>query len=68
MPRTSAQLTKILAEYPSAVVLAGGTDLALEVTQQLHSLQHIVCLSRVEEIRHIQFEDDLCRIGACLIV
>jgi len=64
IPKTMSQLEAALAEDPSAVILAGGTDLALEVTQKLKPLKKIVCLTQIEQLQKIEIDENQCSIGA----
>ena len=53
LPNSTRQLAELLRQYPGARLLAGGTDLALEVTQQLKPLDDIIFLGNVAELRKI---------------
>ena len=64
LPRSTAQLAALLQRHPDARLLAGGTDLALEVTQQLQSLEDIIYLGEVAALRQIHTRDDCVEIGA----
>ncbi len=57
-PRSARQLADLLQQYPEARLLAGGTDLALEVTQQLKSPENIVFLGGVAELGQIRTDLD----------
>lgn len=60
------QVLEILAEKGAgARIIAGGTDLVLELRQGLHEpVQTLVDISRVEELCQIRLEDDLIHLGA----
>lgn len=64
LPRSARQLAGLLQRYPDARLLAGGTDLALEVTQQLKSPDDIIFVGRVAELRRIKSNKDAHEIGA----
>lgn len=51
-PTSAQQLATLMQQNPHARLLAGGTDLALEVTQQLNSITPIIFLGEVTELRH----------------
>ncbi|ALM52725.1 xanthine dehydrogenase small subunit [Halomonas huangheensis] len=57
-PRTLDQLVDLRSRYPDARLVAGGTDLWLEVTQQLADFSRVIDTTRVDELRHIQPGDD----------
>lgn len=65
-PRTLAQLDALTGEYPEAVLLGGGTDVGLWVTQQLRRLPHIIALNDVDALRRITQDDDSLLIGAAV--
>ncbi len=49
-PASVAELQALLGEYPNARILAGGTDLGLEVTKAHRTFETIVYLGRVAEL------------------
>ena len=49
-PRDLAELNHLMTEYPSAKLIAGGTDLVLEITQRYESFSSFIDLSRVTEM------------------
>ncbi len=63
-PVSLDRLLALRAEHPEAHLLAGGTDLALLVTKEYRSLDSVILVSRVEELRAITTETDAIRIGA----
>lgn len=65
-PQTVQQLADYLIANPDAHLLAGGTDLALMVTQQLDSLDKLVYLGNVNELTMIEQEPDQWRVGAAV--
>ncbi|MCE9508107.1 MAG: xanthine dehydrogenase small subunit [Alphaproteobacteria bacterium] len=52
-PRTVKELAEILALYPEATLLAGGTDVGLWVTKQHLALNTIIYTGNVVELRQI---------------
>jgi xanthine dehydrogenase small subunit len=50
MPQTRQELARLRHTYPSARLIAGGTDLSLEVTQQLKSLPDLIDISHVDDL------------------
>ena len=55
-----------LAADPTATVLAGGTDLMVQVNRGDHSIGNVVAIDRVPELRGWTREGDVLRIGAGL--
>ena len=53
-----------LAADPTATVLAGGTDLMVQVNRGDHSIGNVVVIDRVPELRGWTHEGDVLRIGA----
>ena len=64
MPESVSQLTKLKNRYPEARLLGGGTDLALEVTQQLREIDNIIYLGHVQELAEIKHSNGITEIGA----
>ena len=54
LPKSARAAGELLRQNPRARLLAGGTDLALEVTQQLQPPEEMVCLERVAELRRVR--------------
>lgn len=63
-PLNESALQAIMAQYPQAPLIAGGTDLMLDVTQRYRSYKHLIDVSRVAELRSITETQDTVRIGA----
>ncbi|KOC90825.1 xanthine dehydrogenase small subunit [Winslowiella iniecta] len=51
MPKTVAQLAELYQRYPDARLLAGGTDLTLQITQQYKSLPLLIALEQIDELK-----------------
>lgn len=66
IPRNLAELSRAYLEYPDARLLAGGTDLALEVTQTLKTLNRIILLDRVTELLQITNGGGWLTVGAAV--
>lgn len=64
VPKTVAQLADLLAENPTARLLAGGTDLALQVTQHYKALPVLIALEQVDELKNCQITPDEIVLGA----
>nr|WP_246395128.1 xanthine dehydrogenase small subunit [Microbulbifer rhizosphaerae] len=65
-PRDLAELEQLLGEHPDARLIAGGTDLMLEVTQHYRSIEKMIDLSAVEELHRIDERDERIHMGAAL--
>ncbi|EBA00042.1 xanthine dehydrogenase small subunit [Marinobacter sp. ELB17] len=65
-PTTLASLRELRVQFPEARLLAGGTDLALEITQQLKDLPHLIALGGIEELQAIHEDDDGIYLGAAV--
>ncbi len=66
LPETCEALGDLINRLPGARLLAGGTDLALEVTQQLQSMQQIIYLGHVSALQEIHITRQHYRIGAAV--
>lgn len=64
LPKTVEQLATLYKQQPQARLLAGGTDLALTITQQFQALPLIIDMNQVEELKGITVTKSQIRIGA----
>ena len=64
IPTDEDQLAKYLEQYPEARILAGGTDLGLEVTQQLKSIKRLVYIKNIKSLQAISVIDKTIVVGA----
>jgi xanthine dehydrogenase small subunit len=63
-PFTEQELALAINAMPEATFISGGTDLGLEVTQQLNTRDAYIDLSQVTELQHIQRHENMLHIGA----
>ena len=63
-PNSIDKLSSLLHENPSAKLIAGGSDLGLDITQQLQQFDHIINVQGVREMNIINNSDDCLEIGA----
>ena len=63
-PQSLVELASLRLQYPDAPLVAGATDLALEVTQQLRSLPRIIAVTEVPELQIIEHEEAVLTVGA----
>jgi xanthine dehydrogenase small subunit len=65
-PQTADELAELLQLNPNAKLLAGGTDLGLEITQGLQQFETIIYLGQVAELTSFKENDQTLSIGAAL--
>jgi xanthine dehydrogenase small subunit len=65
-PRTTDELAAALEAEPSALLLAGGTDVGLWVTKQLRDLPAIIYVGEVAELRQLHSDAAGIVIGAAV--
>jgi len=63
-PTSVDDLLKLMSENPDARLIAGSTDLALEVTQQRNELGTLIYLGAIEELRKIEVSTNYIMIGS----
>jgi xanthine dehydrogenase small subunit len=63
-PRTLDELIQLRAANPSAVLLAGSTDVGLWVTKQMRELGDIIYLGHVDALKTLRVAGDAMEIGA----
>lgn len=66
MPEDRNALAEAIARYPEAPLIAGGTDLSLEITQRYKAMPVIISLSRVKELTQCTNNGQTLHIGAAL--
>lgn len=64
MPLTVAELADLYQAHPDARLLAGGTDLALEITQLHRVLPMLIDLGNIDAMKRIETFEDRLEIGA----
>lgn len=65
-PDNTQQLAQHLLDHPDAQLVAGGTDLALMVTQQLQTIDKLIYLGGVSELNEIHHDDNGWDIGSAV--
>ena len=65
-PKAITELCELRKNYPAAKLLAGGTDLALGVTQQLERIEQIIMLGAVDQLNFFTTTANELRVGAGL--
>lgn len=66
LPQTLAELLMLRASRTDARLVAGGTDLSLEFSQQLKTVSELISISQVEELKTYQHTALGLTIGAAL--
>ena len=65
-PRTPAMLAQLLAEHADARIVAGATDVGLWVTKGLRTLQTLIFIGDITELRAIEETADGLTLGAAV--
>lgn len=65
-PATLIEVAEYLVEHPEATLLAGSTEIGLQVNKQFSRPEHIVYLGHVAELKKIQDKGPSWRIGAAV--
>jgi xanthine dehydrogenase small subunit len=68
VPLTLNDLADLYQTYPEARLLAGGTDLALEVTQFHRTLPVMIYVGNVAEMKKVEHFEDRIEIGAAAVL
>lgn len=63
-PKTLEEAMAVVHKYPRTKVLAGGTDLVLNLRRGEVNCDYLISLEKVEELRTIVDDDDYISIGA----
>ena len=68
-PTSLDEACQIMAELgPKAKPIAGGTDLIVNMKKKVLSPEHLVSISRIEELQQLDTANGQIRIGACFTV
>lgn len=65
-PKNIDELAYELKNEPNSILVAGGTDLALSVTQHLEAIDNLVYLGAVKELTQIDESEEAIIIGSAL--
>lgn len=63
-PRSVAELATLFSENPEARLVAGGTDLALEVTQFHREIDQLIYVGDIAEMKKIEVFEDRIELGS----
>lgn len=64
LPQTLEELAMLYQQHPQAKLLAGGTDLALEVTQRHQDLPLMIAIGQIEALKQVSQQGDRLILGA----
>lgn len=68
-PTTMEDACRMMSQFgATAKLLAGGTDLVVNMKRRIISPAHVVSLSRIDILKQCYRENDCFRIGACVTV
>ncbi|MCP4105118.1 MAG: xanthine dehydrogenase family protein subunit M [Desulfobacteraceae bacterium] len=68
-PKTVEEACQIMAEFGlKAKPVAGGTDLMVNMKRNVLSPEHVVSISRIEELKKLDSSNGVLKIGACFTV
>lgn len=65
-PGTLAEVLQVLPEHPDAKLMAGATDLGVEVNLRHARPPLVLAIDRLEELRSVKLDGDTIEIGAAL--
>jgi len=65
-PKSSAELADLLDQHPTATILAGATDVGLWVTKQHRTLNTIIYVGNVAELKELTIDGTQINIGAAV--
>jgi len=63
-PRDINELCELRAQYPDARVVAGGTDIALDLTQRLERFDKVICIQQMTDLNYLTKDQDQFYIGS----
>ncbi len=65
-PTSLSEALEVLAQHPDARIVAGGTDLVVEMNQRHARFETILSLEAVSELRALEDRDDALIVGAAV--
>lgn len=64
--KTEDALKTLLVQFPDARIVAGGTDIALEVTQMNRRIPQLIAINDIASLKTVVIEEDSLLIGAAV--
>jgi len=68
VPQSIEDLATLYKDNPEATLVAGATDLSLDITKKLKSFQNIIFLGGCEKLKRIDITKDTIEIGAACTI
>ena len=65
-PRTIKELQTLLVEIPQGRIMAGGTDLLVQLRQSRQQITAVFCLEQLAELQQTGWQQDEFCIGAAV--
>jgi len=65
-PTSLAEALDMLAQYPNALPLAGGTDLLVQIKERHRPVEALLSLKRVSEVHQLEYSEEWFRLGAAV--
>ncbi|NQZ31087.1 MAG: xanthine dehydrogenase small subunit [Oceanospirillaceae bacterium] len=66
LPQDAQSLADLLIQYPQCTLVAGSTDLAIEVTQNAKEFNHLISTAYVSELKQTTITEQQISIGAAV--
>jgi len=66
LPESLDEMNALITQFPGARLIAGGTDLMLEVTQLYQDIDQMISVNKVAELTELNIGKETCRIGAAV--
>ena len=65
-PTGLGELLQLIREQPEARLIAGGTEVGLEISKRFQKFSTLISIEAVGELKHVEFTNDEWRIGAAV--
>jgi len=65
-PKTTDEAYRLLGTYNNSALLAGGTDLLVEIKQGVRNFNNIISLNDIIDLKIIELKSDSIIIGSCV--
>ncbi|MFC2131412.1 FAD binding domain-containing protein, partial [Bacteroidota bacterium] len=65
-PKTIDEAYRLLGTYNNSALLAGGTDLLVEIKQGVRNFDNIISLNDINDLKIIEVKNDSIIIGSCV--
>ena len=68
LPQSLEDLATLYKNNPEATLVAGATDLSLDITKKLKSFKNMIFLGGCEQLKHIEITTETIQIGAACTI